>query len=89
MTVSGFRLLFSSLESKKVSILTKCTACPLQLFTKLQFSVLALSCMVCTGKRMKCWVMSARTGRKVSDHISSKDSDPHLQGYFGQDILSP
>jgi len=32
--------------------------------------------------------MSARTGWKVSGHIYSKDSAPHLQGDLGQAILS-
>lgn len=87
-TGSGFRVLSSMLESKKVLVLTKCTAYPLQMFINLQYSVPALSRMVCSGRMAKCCVMSARTGWKVSNHISSKVSAPCLQGDFGQAILS-
>lgn len=83
-TGSGFRLLFSLLELKKVPILTDCTACPLQMFTSLQISVPALSCVVCSGEMAKCCAMPASTAWKVSDPISSKDSAPWLQGDFGK-----
>lgn len=87
-TGSGFRLLSSTLRAKKVPVLTKCTAYPLQMFINLQFSVPALSRVVCSGRMAKCCIMSARTGWKLSDHISCKDSAPRLQGDFGQAILS-
>lgn len=87
-TGSGFRLLSSTLEYNKVSVLTKCTAYPLQMFINLQCSVPALKSIVSSGRTAKCCVMSARTGWKASDHISSKDSVPRLQGDFGQAILS-
>lgn len=86
-TGSGFRLLFSLLELKKVPILTECTAYPLQIFISLYISVPALSCVVCSGGMAKCCAMPTSTAWKVTDHISSKGSAPLLQGDFGQTVL--
>lgn len=77
-TGSEFRLLSSKLEAKKVPVLMKHAEYPLQMPINLSILSLWLSHTVCTERMAKCCVTSDPTGWKFLDHISSKDSTPHL-----------
>lgn len=87
-TGSEFRVLSSKLEAKRVPVLMKHTEYPLQMSINLSILSVWLSHTVCTERMAKCCVMSDPTGWKFLDHISSKDSAPHLQGNFEQAISS-